>query len=266
MLQNKKLIQFLTSAVLALLFVQFYLKSKEQNIELSYGMVDVLSASRDIPPRRALTAEVLTTKKVALQFVEPGAFREKIPGQAIKRVLGKVTMAAIPAGAQITQTNLRDPSATETGLAPMLPPGKRGYTLRLGNLDVAKLILPGDRIDILATFTIRDGERTSKATYTILQNIQVVAVDKDIIQAGRDVSGKKETTEGRLLSLALDPIEAQQLTLAQVESQGEISIIVRAHGDADVTPITGVTAANLLTKPAPPSPIAPRPRGTPKSR
>ena len=40
------------------------------------------------------------------------------------------------------------------GVAPMLPPGKRGCVLRLGNLDVAKLILPGDHIDILATFTV----------------------------------------------------------------------------------------------------------------
>jgi Flp pilus assembly protein CpaB len=166
-------------------------------------------------------------------------------------VIGKVTMAAIPAGGQIIQTNLRNPSAKDTGLAPMLPPGKRGYVLRLGNLDVAKLILPGDHIDILATFTVRqkNSDTTSKATYTILQNILVVAVDKDIIEGGRDVTGKQETSEGRLLTLAVSPVEAEQLAHAQIESGGEISVDVRAHGDEQTRPITPVSASNMLETP-----------------
>ena len=39
---NKKLIQLLASGFMALLFVQFYLKAKEQNIDLGFGMVNVL--------------------------------------------------------------------------------------------------------------------------------------------------------------------------------------------------------------------------------
>ena len=255
---NKKLIQLIASGFMALLFVQFYLKAKEQNIELGFGMVTVLIAGQDIPPNHALTPDLVTTKTVAGRDIEPGAFRVKVPGEALKRVLGKVTMAAIPAGGQITQTNLRSPSALETGIAPMLPPGKRGYVLRLGNLDVAKLILPGDHIDILATFTVRQKgtDATAKQTFTILQNIQVVAVDKDIIQAGRDVTGKQQTTEGRLLTLAVNPVEAEQLAHSQIESGGEISVVVRAHGDDTNIVIPPVTASNLLQGPPTPGPGA----------
>src|SRR5690349_10247749 len=124
--ENKKLIQLLASGFMALLFVQFYLKAKEQNIELGFGMVNVLVASNDIPPNRAITADMITTKTVAGRDIEPGAFREKLPGDGLKRILGKVTMAAVPAGGQIVQTNLRSPSATDTGITPMLPPGKVG--------------------------------------------------------------------------------------------------------------------------------------------
>ncbi len=256
--ENKKLIQLLASGFMALLFVQFYLKAKEQNIELGFGMVNVLVAGQDIPPNHAITADLVTTKTVAGRDIEPGAFREKMPGEALKRVVGKVTMAAIPANGQIVQTNLRSPSAADTGIAPMLPPGKRGYVLRLGNLDVAKLILPGDHIDILATFTIRQkgSDVTSKETFTILQNTQVVAVDKDIIQAGRDVTGKQQTAEGRLLTLAVSPFEAEQLAHAQIESGGEISVVVRAHGDESTSPIPPVSASNLLQTPQHPGPGA----------
>jgi len=252
MLDNKKIIQLISSGLMALLFVEFYLKAKEQNIELGFGMVHVLVAGQDIPPNHAITSDLVTTKTVAGRDIEPGAFREKAPGESLKKVVGKVTMAAIPAGGQIIQTNLRSPSATETGIKPMLPPGKRGYVLRLGNLDVAKLILPGDHIDILATFTVRQKgtDVTSKETYTILQNIQVVAVDKDIIKPGRDVSGKEVSTEGRLLSLAVSPIEAERLAHAQIESGGEIAVVVRAQGDENTSPIPPVSASNMLQSPS----------------
>src|SRR5437867_4479083 len=118
MFENKKLIQLVISAAMTILVVQLYFKAKEQNIEMGFGMISVLVAAKDIPPNQAITADFVTTKQVAARDIEPGAFREKIPLESRKRVIGKVTMAAIPTGGQITQTNLRSPSATETGLAP----------------------------------------------------------------------------------------------------------------------------------------------------
>jgi Flp pilus assembly protein CpaB len=251
MFQNKKALQLIISAIATFIIWQLYLKAKEQNIELGYGMVDVLSASSDIPRHRALSDDLITIMHVPSRFVEPGAIREKIPGVARKKIIGKVSAVPIPAGTQITATLLRDPSAKETGVAPMLPPGKRGYVMRLGNLEVAKLILPGDRIDILATFSVRNKgmDAPSRATYTILQNILVVAVDKDIIESSRD--GKKETTEGRVLTLALDPLDSQKLAHAQIESGGEISVVVRAQGDTETIQIPASNSANLLDQAQP---------------
>jgi len=246
MIQNKKLLQLVISAVMALLFVNFYLKSKEQTIETSFGMVSVLSAARDIPPQSAITADDIAVKQVPLKFLEPGAIMVKYPGAGLDRVLGKVTLAPIPAGGQITQSNLNNPSPDKSGAAPLLPPGKRGYTLRLGNLDVADIILPGDHIDILATFTVRQKDAQSKATYTILQNILVIGVGKDLKPRNLDIGVKKESTEGLILTLAVDPTEAERLSLAVAESQGEITVTVRAHGDDNIHPVPGVTPSNLL--------------------
>jgi Flp pilus assembly protein CpaB len=261
MLQNKKLVQVVISGILALAFVNFYLKAKEQSIESQFGMVDVVAAARDIPPHTQITAALLTTRKVPLKFIEPGAFRIKIPGQAMDRVLGKVTISAVSAGAQIISANLNDPSEEKTGVAPLLPPGKRGYLLRLGNLDVAELILPGNYIDVMATFTVRQKDNTtSKATYTILQNILVIGVGRELRKPDQDVSSKKEGTESLVVTLALTPAEAERMALAQSESQGEISVVVRAHGDNTVVPVPGVTPAHLLDNgPVPANPAPPPP-------
>jgi pilus assembly protein CpaB len=190
---------------------------------------------------------MLTTKMVPGKFAEPGSYRIKIPGEGLNLVIGKVNVAAITAGAQITSANLNDPSDSKTGVAPLLPPGKVGYLLRLGNLDVAELILPGNYIDILATFTVRQKDNSaSKATYTILQNILVVGVGRELRRPDQDVTSKKEGVESLVLTLALERGEAERLALAQSESQGEISVTVRAHGDNAITPVSGATPANLL--------------------
>jgi pilus assembly protein CpaB len=246
MLQNKKLIQLVISAAMALLFINFYLKQKEQAIENAYGMVEVLIAARDIAPHTQLSSAYLSTTKVPLKYMEPGAYMVKIPADAQARVMGKVTVAAIPEGAQIVQSNLVDPSMKGTGVAPLIPPGKRGYLLRLGNVDVAELILPGDHIDVLATFTIKREQGNSKATYTILQNVLVVAVGRELRKSNEDVTGKKTAVESLVLTLALEPTETERLTLAQAESGGEISIVVRPHGENDIRPLQGVTPGKLL--------------------
>jgi Flp pilus assembly protein CpaB len=246
MLQNKKVIQLVISAVMAGLFVNFYLKQKEQAIENAYGIVEVLVAARDIPPRTLLSADYLTTQKVPIRFMQPGAYMVKIPSQTLARVQNKITIASLPAGAQITQSNLADPSIKDTGVAPLLPPGKRGYLLRLGNTDVGDLLLPGDHIDIMATFSVHQDNANSKATYTILQNILVISVGRVLKKYNEDVTGKKETTEALMLTLALEPTEAERLALAQSESQGEIHIVVRPHGENGTTPVPGVTPGHLL--------------------
>ncbi|HVO33733.1 MAG TPA: Flp pilus assembly protein CpaB [Elusimicrobiota bacterium] len=246
MLQNRKFVQLLISAVMALVFVNFYLKSKEQSIESGYGMVEVIAAARDIPAHMAINASFLTTKEVPQKFVEPGAFRVKIPGQGFDHVVGKVASATIPAGAQITLPNLADPTVSGTGVEPLIPHGKRGYVLRLGNLDVADLILPGNYIDVMATFSVQENGATTKATYTILQNVLVLAVGRELRKPEQDVSSRKEGSESLTLTLAVDSTEAERLALATSESQGEISVVVRAHGDNEIRPIPVVTPSRLM--------------------
>jgi Flp pilus assembly protein CpaB len=242
--QNKKLIQIGISAMLAVFFVRFYLKSQEDRIQDSYGMVEVLVASRDIPPRTLLNPGYLTIERVPRKFVQPGAVLVKIPEQALERVRGKLTVAGVPARAQLLMANLIDPKVTEGGVAPVIPPHHRGFLLRLGNTDVADLILPGDHIDVLATFTIRRPEGTTKKTYTILQNVLILSVGKIIKRPDQGATNKKDVMEGLNLMLAVTVHEAEQLALAQSESQGEITITVRPPGEEDTTTTAGVAPAH----------------------
>src|SRR4051812_4262793 len=125
MLRNKKLLQLIISAVMALIFVNIYLKNKEQDVANRYAMAEVLVASRDIPPNMAISPGYVEIREVPQKFMEPGAILVKEPNLAMNRVVGKVTAVAIPAGAQILVSNINSPSKSVTGVAPMIPPGKR---------------------------------------------------------------------------------------------------------------------------------------------
>lgn len=223
---------------MAIIFVNVFLRGKEEKIESRYGMVEVVTAAREIPPNMKITGNFLTIREVPEKFRQPSAIIVKEPDQAFKRVMGKVSLAPIPAGAQVMESTLTEPNINQTGVAPITPKGKRGYPLRLGNTDVAKLILPGNSVDVIATFTVRGpNDTTVKNSYTILQNVLVLAVGTDLRESGRDVSSKSEQAEGLMLTLALDPDEAQKLALAQSESQGDISVTVRAQGDNEIRPM-----------------------------
>lgn len=256
-MNNKKLLKLLSTAFVTFGVWQLYLKAKEQNQELALGMVEVVAAAEDIPAQKPIDSSLLTVKQVPGRFVQPGAFREKIAGLNQKKIVGKTTAVVIPQGAQLTQAMMRSVRTETPGVAIKLGSGQRGFLLRLGNLDIAKLILPGDRVDILATFTVRTmGEdKSSRATYTILQNISVISVGVNVVDTNRD---DKESKEERVLTLALTPQEAQKLSHSQVESQGEISIVVRAHGDDQQYILSPVTTSHLAnTSPTPPAGAGP---------
>lgn len=255
MADNRKLIQILVSGGVALFFVNYYLKAREKGIENGFAMVDVLAASRDIPARTEIRPDQIMTKRVPERYLEPGAILIKDPSNEYQKVKQKLTVAAIPAGGSIIMANLNDPSPDTTGIAPIIPQGKRDYSLRLGNLDIQQVILPRDRVDILATLPIagKNGQNT-RGTFTILQNVLVLGVDKEFIRPTETAGRRPGSQNGAVLHLAVSPIEAEKLELALKESDGTIAVTVRAPNDSALNPeLPGIGPDNLMDHPSGPA-------------
>jgi len=258
MADNRKLIQIGISGAVALFFVNFYLKARERSIENGFAMVDVLAAARDIPSRTEIRPDQLTTKRVPERYVEPGAILIKIPGTEYERVKQKLTVAAIPAGGSLISSNLNDPSPDTSGIAPIVPQGKRDYSLRLGNMEIQQVILPRDRVDILATLPILSKTGgNSRGTFTILQNVLVLGVDKEFIRPTETAGRREGSQTSAVLHLALDPVEAEKLELAVKESEGTIAVTVRSPNDENTQPVPGVGPENIMDHPVT-APIPPK--------
>ena len=106
-------------------------------------------------------------------------------------------------------------------LSALIAPNKRAITVRVNDVaGVAGFLLPGNRVDILATRRIANGRAK---TDTLLQNIKVLAVDQ---RADRD---KNEPVVVRAVTLEADLEEASKL--AGATQEGTIQLVLRNPED-----------------------------------
>ena len=148
------------------------------------------------------------------------------------------------------------PKEAGAGLPPVIPAGMRALSVRVNDVvGVAGYVLPGTRVDVVATVnpTQQQPDVTSKV---VLTNVLVLAAGTKI---ERDVEGGKPLAVS-VVTLLVDPIEAERLTLASTEGKIQLALRNPLDKTAPVTP--GIKPAALMGAAVPSS--APRLRTTPR--
>jgi pilus assembly protein CpaB len=144
------------------------------------------------------------------------------------------------------------------GLPPVIPTGLRALSVRVNEvIGVAGYVTPGTRVDVVTTInpTNAQGEVTSKV---VLNNVQVLAAGTKLEQSPAD---KKPTTV-TVVTLLVDPEQAERLTLASTE--GKIQLALRNPLDNSTPATRGVRPAGLLGVVAPQRPaLVARAKGAP---
>jgi pilus assembly protein CpaB len=142
------------------------------------------------------------------------------------------------------------PEGAGAGLPPVIPAGMRALSVRVNDVvGVAGYVLPGTRVDVVATVnpTQQQPDVTSKV---VLTNVLVLAAGTKI---------ERDTEEGKpmavsVVTLLVDPIEAERLTLASTE--GKIQLALRNPLDKTAPTTPGIKPAALMAS----SVAAPAPR------
>jgi pilus assembly protein CpaB len=226
----------------AAVFYLMVLTNKERALSNAYETGQVLVARTDIPERTVIKEEMVEPMAVPRKFMEQDAFEVKTPSD-IKMISNLVTRVRVPKGNQITQSALISLSP-ESGLSVKIPPGYRGAILPV-EPELKALIKPGDRVDVLVTFdAVMNDNRKEKVTATILQNVLVIAVGTNMGQGMnakqfKDAGAKEDKSaafsEKSMISLALNPNEAQYLALAM--KTGDTAVVMRGLGDVEMHPM-----------------------------
>ncbi|MEU7890736.1 SAF domain-containing protein [Microbispora bryophytorum] len=170
--------------------------------------VEVLAAARDLAGGR-LTASDVVVVRLPPNAVPAGAY---VPGAAVS---GRLLAGPLRRGEPLTDARLLGPGLfrqTLTGQAGVsaAEPGMVATPVRITDPDAARLLSPGDVIDILAAF--EDGPFQARL---VAQEVRVIARPP-----GR-------TDGGALLVLATTPGQAAQL--AQAQAQGRLSVTIHPH-------------------------------------
>jgi pilus assembly protein CpaB len=194
----------------------------------------VVVAAMDIPVATPLRVETL-------KVVDwPEASRPEKPISDPAPIVGRVAVTKILKGEPILEERLAS-SEAGSGLAALLPAGMRAAAVRVDDVvGVAGFIHPGDFVDVIVTMRPREEGQTPPVAKIILQGIKVLAVGKDVNQAGR---ADKPVT-ATVATLMVDSEQSEKLALAA--SKGQILLTLRSRVDLEEVDTEGMVPPVLL--------------------
>ncbi len=184
-----------------------YISSVQHASVAGTQLKPTLVAVQQIPPRVRITAAMVKGALRPEAAIEPDALSQ--PQQAV----GSLSLIAIPAGSTITASKIGSP--IDVGLPVQITPGMRAVSIGVNPVeDVAGLIQPGDRVDVIA-IPPRQGQAPPPAS-AILRGVRVLAVGQSIEYSSATPSpaGQNSST----VTLEVTPKQADLLAMADLNT------------------------------------------------
>jgi pilus assembly protein CpaB len=228
-----------------------YLGSRDTRTETPAAgtTIQVVVATREIPVGTKVDATMVQLKAIPLTAVIDDPFSR------LEEVIGTVTRYPVQANEQVARGRLVD-AAKGTSISFQIPAGLRGFTIPVNdNASPAGLLAPGDFVDIIVADNVKNIVPASgtpipasvtldyKAAVTLLQNVQVISVQRYYVNNGivYDSTTRGAATGDKSVNnvtLAVTPEQAQLLWLATQE--GKLTLSLRPFGDNTVTELAPI--------------------------
>ncbi|PIX15906.1 MAG: Flp pilus assembly protein CpaB [Elusimicrobia bacterium CG_4_8_14_3_um_filter_50_9] len=257
-MQNRKVILIAAVfGVMAVLLVQAFLSNVENKYKVGAELINVLVAKGYISEGTLVTEYMVDTKRIPRNYVQPGAVTTVRQLMNEQGMYVNATLVPILEGEQVTSTKLVQPGK-ETGMSIVIPEGYRAVSIAITDVTgVARLIKPGDRVDVIGTSEFVMKHRPMVRSFTAFQNILVLAYNQNIM--GTVIAPEKKSEQGMgmgelsqedkheqipTVTLALTPDQAQKIThLAKI---GEIQLSLRPIGEKATPSLSVIDTDDLL--------------------
>jgi Flp pilus assembly protein CpaB len=253
---KKLLIIAIACGVLAALLGWLYLKAKESQYRAAYQPASQVQVSVIVPKVDIAKAQPLTPENVALMDVP----RDYLPSNAVladdwAQLENRLTIRDLQKGRPLSWDSVEQDGVSRFSENVAL--GKRVKTVKISKINSFDgMLRPGDRIDLLGTFSATDiglQEQTNYSDEVVINVLQ----DVEVLAAGReDAKGRKyenyhdrSTPDGfnmnfSTLSLMLTPAQVARVELA--EKAGELVAVLRHPKDSSSAELGQVTVSSLL--------------------
>lgn len=219
-MKNKKRVWIITAFLAALTtgLVYVYLNQVASASEANQVKTEtVVVALTTIPGHVKVTPDMLETKEIAEDAVHPDALT------SIDAVVGGTTTTDLMAGEQILSERI----VSDTGDAPLayrVPENMRAITVPTTEVDsIGGYVLPGDKIDILASYT-------SAEDVSVVEKIQNI----EILEKGPYAVGTEGQQTGVPTSITILVTPAQADVIANASLNGSLYFTLRNPVDTNI--------------------------------
>ena len=215
--------------------------------EVEVNSIPAVVASQDLPVGTLVTIDHVKVVAWPASSPVPNGFA------TIEEVLDRGLIAGIVMNEPLTEFKLASREAGG-GLPPSIPLGMRALSVRVNEvIGVAGFVVPGTRVDVLATVSQASGGSISKV---VVSNVQVLTAGTryDLEQARTG-----ESMPSTVVTLMVTPEEAERIALAG--NEGSLVLTLRNPLDTKPTETEGIRTASLMG-PAPKPAVIVRRRNT----
>lgn len=162
--------------------------------------VAVVVAATDLTRGTAIAPSMLREARMPKRYLPPGALESR------DEVEGRILAADVAAGEPLTVARLAPPGGP---VASLVPPGLRAVSVTVALPRGA--IVPGDRVDVLATFA------------TGAPHAEVVATEAEVLLV-TEASGFDQTADAATVLLLVSPETAERLAYARALADLSLAI------------------------------------------
>jgi pilus assembly protein CpaB len=231
---NWKTLVSLTVAIvmgLAAMWVGKDLVMGNRTQQAGVKMLSMVVARHDMDPGTELAEVDLTTLAVPADSVSAAVMTD------LKALVGRVLVSPVTKGTPMQESLLAKPGA-EAGIVGMIPEGKRAVSIEVNESSgVSGLIVPGARVDVIATIRQPEGE----VARTIVENVTVKAVNRRTGRLNDDP--KSEPQQVKTVTLIVEPRDVEAIELAG--NNGRLRLALRGIADNKPTQSSGVNFDQL---------------------
>lgn len=254
------------AALFAVFLLYSYTQEKTAELTKKFGAkTNVVVAKVDINEMQTVDETMLEMVEQPVDFIQPEALKN--PEIAV----GKVAIAPIKKGEQVLESKILKPGPL-TGLSLQISPSKRALTIPIDEMrGVAKLIKPGDRVDIIAALDVGKGANIRREVSTLMSDILILAtglkVSNELPRLRESIGGKdyitniREDTSFTNVTIEVSPQQAQDLVYILSTAPGSLFMTLRHPTDHyPIKNMSRTTVNSILNIPTVSARPSPRPR------
>ena len=241
------------AGVFATFMLYSYTQEKKADMEKVAGdKVKVVVAKADIREMDTIYDDVLEIVEKNRSDVEPDYY------SSIPEVIGGVAAIPIKQRQTITKNKVLEPGP-ETGMAIQVSPNKRAVTIPVNDDRAnARLIRPGDRVDIMAVIDSGKGVAQKREVSVLMQDVVILATGVNVHNnlprtIERDPSGKALVqttltgdTKYSTITIEADVQQAQDLIYLVSANPSSLYFLLRNPNDRKMTPRLPSSSADSI--------------------